>query len=135
MHTLSHTHRGRSARTQPDLRTYRPLPLCHSSHLCMGRHMCPISHSSLIFTVSRCDYESNFNLMPDMQHYLSFMSTNTSCHVSLWFAGGIISPMAFISGKQKMLSATLWQFFRMCISKEKMSSLRNFNTKVTYNTV
>lgn len=48
MYTLLHTHRGWSARTQPELRTYCPLPLFHSSHLDMGRYMCPISHTYLL---------------------------------------------------------------------------------------
>lgn len=43
VHTLSCTHNGRSARTQPNLRTYRLLPLYRSGSLCMGRHACRLS--------------------------------------------------------------------------------------------
>lgn len=45
MQTLSYTHCGRSARTLPDLCTYRRLPPSCSRHFCMGRHMCSISHT------------------------------------------------------------------------------------------
>ena len=57
MHTLSQTHNGRSARTQPGFRTYCPLPLCHSSQPPLhGKTRVQFHMLSDTVTVSRCDY-------------------------------------------------------------------------------